>query len=90
MCQASFHVSSETNLPAIDAQTRERQEQERKFREQIDTLSVRVAELDTENRKLRDSKYDLDSKVRRMLGKMTMHDLIHLIERFTDILFHVT
>ena len=43
---------------------REKQEIERKFREQIDTLSTRVSELDVENRKLREAKYDLDSKVR--------------------------
>jgi|LauGreSBDMM110SN_4_FD.fasta_scaffold344443_1 spindle assembly abnormal protein 6 len=60
------------NLPVIGAPTRERQEMERKFREQIDTLSARVAELDTENRKLRDSKYDLDSKVRRMYAGLTI------------------
>ncbi len=41
---------------------RERQEQDKKYREQIDVLTVRVAELDVESRKLRESKYELDSK----------------------------
>ena len=38
---------------------------ERKLKEQIDVLSSRVSELDIENRRLRESKYDLDSKVKR-------------------------
>jgi hypothetical protein len=42
---------------------RERRDQEKKFKEQIDTLSSQISELDAENRKLRESKYELDSKV---------------------------
>ncbi|GAX76067.1 hypothetical protein CEUSTIGMA_g3510.t1 [Chlamydomonas eustigma] len=49
---------------------KERRDQEKKFKEQIDTLSARINELDAENRKLRESKYELDSKVSELSHKL--------------------
>lgn len=42
---------------------RERDRLEIKYREQLDALTMRGGDLDTENRQLRSLKYDLDSKV---------------------------
>lgn len=37
---------------------------EGRYRDQIAALNTRLGELDTENRKLREVKYELDTKVR--------------------------
>lgn len=42
---------------------RERERLEAKYREQLDALTDRGGELDTENRQLRSLKYELDTKV---------------------------
>ena len=42
---------------------RERDRLETKYREQLDALTTRGGDLDTENRQLRSLKYELDSKV---------------------------
>ena len=42
---------------------RELQEQSKRSSEQIEGLNSRVAELDADNRALRDQKYQLDSQV---------------------------
>jgi len=42
---------------------RERDRLEIKYREQLDALSMRGGDLDTENRQLRSLKYELDTKV---------------------------
>ena len=42
---------------------RERDRLEMKYREQLDALTTRGGDLDTENRQLRSLKYELDSKV---------------------------
>lgn len=36
---------------------------EKRYRDQIASINARSAELDTENRKLRETKYELDTKV---------------------------
>lgn len=53
-----------------DHHEKEKQDLERRFREQNDSLSSRASELDAENRKLRDQKYDLDSKVSELSHKL--------------------
>ncbi len=50
------------------APRRERADVERRFRDQVAALNGRVAELDTDNRKLRDTKYELDTKVGSWMG----------------------
>lgn len=42
---------------------RERSDLEKRLRDQISALNTRVGELDSENRKLRETKYELDTKV---------------------------
>lgn len=42
---------------------REMQDVQRRHSEQLDALNARCAELETANRKLRDIKYELDTKV---------------------------
>ncbi len=42
---------------------RERDRLETKYREQLDALTMRGGDLDTETRQLRSLKYELDSKV---------------------------
>jgi hypothetical protein len=42
---------------------RERQQAETKHREQVEALTARLAELDSDNRKLREAKYQLDTQV---------------------------
>lgn len=42
---------------------RERAELEQKYRDHIDSLSARNSELDSDNRQLRQHKYELDTKV---------------------------
>jgi spindle assembly abnormal protein 6 len=59
-------TTTDSLIPLHALCLREIQDHERKFRDQIDTLSARVSELDTENRKLREKKYELDSKVRQV------------------------
>ena len=55
-----FSASSKDNHSMCH---RERTELEHKYREQIDSLSARNSELDTDNRSLRQHKYELDTKV---------------------------
>eukprot|EP00955_Chlamydomonas_euryale_P102618 365431-Chlamydomonas_euryale.AAC.22 len=45
-------------------------EQEQKFRSQIDLLNGRVSELDAEARKLREAKYELDSRVSELSHRL--------------------
>ncbi len=45
---------------------RERSDLEKRLRDQISALNTRVGELDSENRKLRETKYELDTKVGRV------------------------
>ncbi len=52
---------------------RERDRLETKYREQLDALTVRGADLDTENRQLRSLKYELDSKVTVQMQDMQQH-----------------
>ena len=40
---------------------------EAKYREQLETAMLRYEEMDTENRKLRSFKYELDSRVRHLV-----------------------
>ncbi|MEW5299491.1 MAG: hypothetical protein WDW36_002505 [Sanguina aurantia] len=49
---------------------REREEQERRSREQMDAINARLGELDVENRKLREAKYGLDSKVSELSHRL--------------------
>ena len=52
---------------------RERDRLETKYREQLDALTMRGADLDTENRQLRSLKYELDSKVNVQMQDMQQH-----------------
>jgi spindle assembly abnormal protein 6 len=53
-----------------DAAERQREEGERRLGEQLATLQRRADELDAENRKLRDAKYGLDSRVSELSHKL--------------------
>ena len=44
---------------------RDRERLEAKYREQLDALTSRAGDLDTENRQLRSLKYELDTKVQQ-------------------------
>lgn len=44
---------------------RDRERLEAKYREQLDALTSRAGDLDTENRQLRGLKYELDTKVQQ-------------------------
>ncbi|DBA71002.1 TPA: hypothetical protein ACH3X2_011436 [Trebouxia sp. C0005] len=48
----------------------ERERLETKYREQLDALTTRGGDLDTENRQLRSLKYELDSKVSELSHKL--------------------
>ncbi|KAK9808849.1 hypothetical protein WJX72_005003 [[Myrmecia] bisecta] len=53
---------------------RERAELDKKYRDQLDALNSRNAELDQENRALRDHKYELDTKVSELSHKLGSAD----------------
>lgn len=66
----SLHVSRSACKTVFDAcllqpSCSERADIEKRSREQLAAVNARVAELDAENRKLREAKYELDSKVCR-------------------------
>lgn len=52
---------------------RERDRLETKYREQLDALTRRGGDLDTENHQLRSLKYELDSKVTVQMQGMQQH-----------------
>ena len=52
---------------------RDRERLEAKYREQLDTLTSRAGDLDTENRQLRGLKYELDSKVQHVSCWCILH-----------------
>ncbi len=54
---------------------RELSELTRKHQEAVSQLSARLAELDSDNRKLRDNKYELDTRVRAVHTQT--HSLTH-------------
>jgi hypothetical protein len=55
------------------------EELERRLQEQAAALSARIAELDTDNRKLRDQKYELDTRVcRRCCLRRLLPPLLHV------------
>lgn len=49
---------------------RERAECETRYQDQLDSANRRLTELDAENRKLRDTKYELDSRVSELSHKL--------------------
>lgn len=49
---------------------REKHELETKYKQQVEALTSRMTELDSENRKLRDTKYELDTKVSELSHKL--------------------
>ncbi|GFR43676.1 hypothetical protein Agub_g4784 [Astrephomene gubernaculifera] len=53
-----------------DQHEKERCELEKRFRDQIAGLNTRLGELDAENRKLREIKYELDTKVSELSHKL--------------------
>ena len=52
---------------------RDRDRLEAKYREQMDALSSRAGDLDTENRQLRGLKYELDTKVQGSSHSSILH-----------------
>ena len=61
---SSSSISPEPDCPPTPLD-RDRTEAEAKYREQLETAMLRYDEVDSENRKLRSLKYELDSRVRR-------------------------
>ncbi|KAG2499100.1 hypothetical protein HYH03_003283 [Edaphochlamys debaryana] len=69
--QASAHEERmRERAELVDQHERERAELEKRFRDQISGLNARLGELDTENRKLREIKYELDTKVSELSHKL--------------------
>lgn len=56
-------VSDPANIQGQCQCCRERAELEQKYRDHIDSLSARNSELDSDDRQLRQHKYELDTKV---------------------------
>ncbi|GLC45099.1 hypothetical protein PLESTB_001468100 [Pleodorina starrii] len=69
--QASAHEERLREKAQLkDQHERERGELEKRFRDQIAGLNARLGELDSENRKLREIKYELDTKVSELSHKL--------------------
>ncbi|KXZ47486.1 hypothetical protein GPECTOR_35g924 [Gonium pectorale] len=69
--QASAHEERLREKAQLkDQYERERSDLETRFRDQIAGLNTRLGELDTENRKLREIKYELDTKVSELSHRL--------------------
>eukprot|EP00198_Chlamydomonas_reinhardtii_P007749 XP_001697086.1 predicted protein [Chlamydomonas reinhardtii] len=69
--QASAHEERIREKSQLKDQfEKERGEMEGRYRDQIAALNTRLGELDTENRKLREVKYELDTKVSELSHKL--------------------
>lgn len=55
---------------ALLVRCRERAEQERRYQEQLDSAQQRIGELDSDNRALRQQKYELDTRVSELSHRL--------------------